>query len=113
VLAVAAQNPNTIVVVHSVGTLILEPWIEHPNVTAVSLSGNNFPYHCLIVIFQVIWAGLPGQEAGNSLTDVLYGDYNPSGRLPYTIAKQPSDYSAQLVTGGAPEDIIIIPYTEG
>lgn len=36
VLAVAAQNNNTIVVVHSVGPLILEEWIEHPNVTAVS-----------------------------------------------------------------------------
>ncbi|KAK2459326.1 hypothetical protein APHAL10511_008657, partial [Amanita phalloides] len=34
VLTVAAQNNNTIVVVHSVGPLILEPWIEHPNVTA-------------------------------------------------------------------------------
>jgi hypothetical protein len=34
--AVAAHNNNTIVVVHSVGPLILEPWIEHPNVTAVS-----------------------------------------------------------------------------
>ena len=36
VLAVAAQNENTIVVVHSVGPLIVEPWIEHPNITAVS-----------------------------------------------------------------------------
>jgi hypothetical protein len=35
VLAVASQNNNTIVVVHSVGPLIVEPWIEHPNVTAV------------------------------------------------------------------------------
>ena len=35
VLTVAAQNNNTIVVVHSVGPLIIEPWIEHPNVTAV------------------------------------------------------------------------------
>lgn len=35
VLAVAAQNKNTIVVVHSVGPLIVEPWIDHPNVTAV------------------------------------------------------------------------------
>lgn len=34
--AVAAINKNTIVVVHSVGPLIVEPWIEHPNVTAVS-----------------------------------------------------------------------------
>lgn len=33
--AVAAQNNNTIVIVNSVGPLIIEPWIEHPNVTAV------------------------------------------------------------------------------
>ena len=35
VLAVAAQNNNTIVIVHSVGPLIVEPWVDHPNVTAV------------------------------------------------------------------------------
>lgn len=40
ILAVAAQNNNTIVVVHSVGPLILEPWIDHPNVTAVSVFWN-------------------------------------------------------------------------
>ncbi|KAJ7641336.1 glycoside hydrolase family 3 protein [Roridomyces roridus] len=95
ILAVAAQNNNTIVIVHSVGPLIVEPWVDHPNVTAV------------------LWAGIPGQEAGNSITDVLYGDWNPSGRLPYTIAKQASDYSAQLVLGGEGSDILSIPYTEG
>ena len=93
--AVADVHPNTVVVVHSVGPLIVEPWIEHPNVTAV------------------LWAGLPGQESGNSLVDVLYGDVNPSGRLPYTIAKSPADYSAQLVTGGTGNDILKIDYTEG
>ena len=36
ILAVAAQNNNTIVVVNSVGPLIIEPWADHPNVTAVS-----------------------------------------------------------------------------
>ncbi|KAF8153932.1 glycoside hydrolase family 3 protein [Crassisporium funariophilum] len=95
VLAVAAQNNNTIVIVNSVGPLIVEPWIDHPNVTAV------------------VWAGLAGQEAGNSIADVLYGAWNPSGRLPYTIAKDPADYSAQLVTGGGPQDVLSIPYTEG
>jgi beta-glucosidase len=63
--------------------------------------------------WQVLWAGVPGQEAGNAITDVLYGDWNPSGRLPYTIAKQLSDYSAQLILGGQPTDILSIPYTEG
>ena len=37
VLAVAEQNNNTIVVINSVGPLILEPWIDHPNVTAVCI----------------------------------------------------------------------------
>jgi hypothetical protein len=37
ILAVAAQNNNTIVVTNSVGPLILEPWVEHPNVTAVGV----------------------------------------------------------------------------
>ncbi|KAL0572186.1 hypothetical protein V5O48_009781 [Marasmius crinis-equi] len=95
VLAVAAQNNNTIVVVNSVGPLIIEPWIGHPNVTAV------------------LWAGLQGNEAGNAITDVLYGDWNPSGKLPYTIAKNQEDYATGLVLGGAQQDILAIPYAEG
>jgi hypothetical protein len=81
--------------VHSVGPLILEPWIDHPNVTAV------------------VWAGLEGTETGNALLDVMYGVVNPSGRLPYTIAKSPRDYSAQLVEGGNGEEILNITYSEG
>ncbi|KAI0083610.1 glycosyl hydrolase family 3 N terminal domain-containing protein [Irpex rosettiformis] len=95
VSVVAGVNNNTVVVAHSVGPAIIEPWVEHPNVTAV------------------IWAGVPGQEAGNSIADVLFGDVNPSGRLPYTIAKDVSDYGAQLVTGGDAAAILSIPYTEG
>lgn len=61
----------------------------------------------------MLWAGAPGQEAGNSITDVLYGDWNPSGRLPYTIAKAPEDYPASVVQGGTPGQILQVPYTEG
>ena len=82
--AVVIVNPNSVVVVHSVGPAIVEAWIDNPNVTAV------------------LWAGLPGLEGGNALVDVLYRAVNPSGRLPYTIAKDPPDYPAQLVT--APEN---------
>lgn len=57
----------------------MESWINHPNVTAV------------------VWAGLPGQESGNTLTSVLYGDYNPSGKLTFTIARNASDYGQQLL----------------
>ncbi|KAG2356919.1 glycoside hydrolase family 3 protein [Suillus spraguei] len=95
ILAVAAQNNNTIVVVNSVGPLIIEPWIGHPNITAV------------------VWAGIQGQEAGNAISDVLYGAHNPSGRLPYTIAKDIADYPAQLVTDGSGSEIVTIDYTEG
>ncbi|KAI0945924.1 hypothetical protein AcV7_010038 [Taiwanofungus camphoratus] len=91
--AVAAMNNNTIVVAHSVGPSIIEPWVENPNVTAL------------------IWAGVPGQEAGNSITDVLYGAYNPSGRLPYTIAKTLEDYGTVLTLSAGL--IISVPYTEG
>ncbi|KAI9318057.1 glycoside hydrolase superfamily [Dichotomocladium elegans] len=75
--AVADVNKNTIVVIHSVGAVLM-PWIDHPNIKAV------------------VWPGLPGQESGNSLADVLFGDVNPSGRLPYTIAKKESDYGASI-----------------
>lgn len=63
-----------VVVVHSVGPVILEKWIDLSNVKAVLL------------------AHLPGQESGDSLMDVLFGEVNPSGRLPYTIAKREKDY---------------------
>jgi beta-glucosidase len=76
--AMAKNFNNVVVVVHSVGPIDMEAWIDHPNITAV------------------LWAGLPGQESGNSLVDVLYGDYNPSGRLPYTIAKARTDYGSDI-----------------
>lgn len=37
VQAVAAVNPNTIVVVHSTGPILVEPWIDHPNGKSVIL----------------------------------------------------------------------------
>jgi hypothetical protein len=35
VLAVAGQCDNTMVIIHSTGPVLMEPWIDHPNVTAV------------------------------------------------------------------------------
>jgi len=69
----AGNCSNTIVIAHTHGPIIMEPWIDHPNVTAV------------------LMAGLPGQESGNALVDVLYGNVNPSGKTPWTIAKQRQD----------------------
>lgn len=79
VATVAGNCSQTIVVVHSVGQIDMEAWVEHPNVTAI------------------VWASLPGEESGSSLVDVLYGDVNPSGRLPFTIARNTSDYSSTVL----------------
>lgn len=65
---------------HSVGPVILETILALPNVQAV------------------VWAGLPGQESGNGLADILYGSTAPNGKLPYTIAKQASDYGTSTTS---------------
>ncbi|KAF3764314.1 family 3 glycoside hydrolase [Cryphonectria parasitica EP155] len=72
---VADQCNNTIVVFHNAGTRLV---VDHPNVTAI------------------IFAHLPGQDSGKALIDILYGRENPSGRLPYTVAANETDYGALL-----------------
>ena len=78
VTSVAGICKNTVVITHSGGPNVM-PWADNPNVTAI------------------IAAHLPGQEIGNSIVDVLYGAVNPSGKLPYTIGHEASDWNAPIV----------------
>jgi beta-glucosidase len=72
---VAAANPRTIVVVNA-GAPIRMDWLAR--VPAV----------------VQIWYG--GQETGNGLADVLFGDVNPAGRLPQTFPRRIEDTPAFL-----------------
>ena len=65
---------DTVVVIHAVGPVNVEAWADIPGVKAIVL------------------AHLPGQESGDALVDVLFGDVDASGRLPYTLGKSLDDY---------------------
>ena len=85
VRAVAAVHPNVVVVLHTVGPVLLDYAAAHPNISAI------------------VWAGLPGQESGPALVDVLYGAVNPQGHSPFTWARAEADYGPRLLyTSNAP-----------
>ena len=63
--AVYKANPKTIAVIMSGGPV------------SVKWASGNVP--------AILAAWYPGEEAGTALASVLFGDYNPAGRLPYTV----------------------------
>jgi beta-glucosidase len=69
--------PKTVVVIHGPG-VVLMPWADNENVTAI------------------LTAHYPGEEIGNAVVDVLWGNQEPSGRLPYTIPRVESDYGPPI-----------------
>ncbi|WEW58704.1 beta-glucosidase [Emydomyces testavorans] len=91
----AKKFSSVVVVVHTVGPIIMESWINLPSVKSV------------------VFAHLPGQEAGNSVTDILFGDFSPSGHLPYTIPKAESDYPDSVSLLTQPSGQIQDTFTEG
>ncbi|PNY25624.1 Beta-glucosidase, partial [Tolypocladium capitatum] len=76
--SVASVNPNTVVVIHSVGPVLVTDWYANPNITAI------------------VWAGLPGQESGNSLVDLLYGNVD-GGRSPFTWGPTRESYGTDVM----------------
>lgn len=73
--AVCAANPNTVVVLHN-GSPVEIPWADKPK--------------------AILEAYLGGQAVGEATVDVLYGDVNPSGRLPESFPKRLEDNPSYL-----------------
>lgn len=67
----AEVNPNVVVVIQSGGVCLMED-------SLASIKGLLYSFYA-------------AQEAGTAIADVLFGDYNPAGRLPVTMAKNESD----------------------
>ncbi|KAA9160010.1 glycoside hydrolase family 3 protein [Amycolatopsis acidicola] len=88
VSAVAAVAKRTLVVVNA-ATPVLMPWLED--------------------VDAVLWAGLPGQEAGAAVAAALTGEVEPAGRLVTTFPARDGDGPAWSTT---PVDGKL-PYAEG
>jgi beta-glucosidase len=88
--AVATVNKNTVVVLNNGTPIDMQPWIDRvPGVLEV-------------------W--FPGQEAGNALAAILFGDVNPSGKLPTTFGVRREDYPDN---GNFPGTNGVVNYAEG
>ena len=89
---VVGQNPRTIVVLHGPSNFDMQNWI------------NAVP--------GLIHAWYPGENGGLALGEILFGDINPSGKLPITMEKHLQD---NPTTANYPltSDASTIQYTEG
>jgi len=76
--AVAAANPNTIVVLETGGPVSM-PWIQR--------------------VKGVVEMWYPGIGGAQALANILFGDVNPSGKLPVTFAKDDAQLPHPVVPG--------------
>ena len=72
--AIAAVQSNTVVVVNAGGAVDMRQWLH--------------------TVPAVVYAFYPGQEGGQALAEILFGKCEPSGRLPFTMERNPEDRSA-------------------
>lgn len=88
---VAAKHPRTVVVL--IGTVVeMDPWLAK--------------------VPAVLQAWYPGMEGGRALANVLFGDVNPSGKLPCTFPKRLEDSPAHAL-GAYPGTNGTVRYVEG
>ena len=63
------------------------------NIVVVYVGGSGINMNNWIDdIPAVLFSWYSGMEGGNALANILYGKTNPSGKLPFSIAKNDSDY---------------------
>ncbi len=70
--AIAATNKKTIVVLNNGTPVTMKDWLAR--------------------VPALVEGWLPGQEGGTALAAIIFGDVNPSGKLPDTFAADRSDY---------------------
>ena len=67
----------------------------NPKLVVVNISGNAVAMPWADKVPGIVQDWYLGSEAGHSLADVLSGDVNPSGKLPFTIGATLADYPVQ------------------
>lgn len=66
----------------------------NPRLAVMNLTGNAYSMPWVNKVPAIVQGWYIGSEAGNAIADVLFGDVNPSGKLPMTFAKELKDYAA-------------------
>ena len=90
----------------------------NPNFVVVNISGNAVAMPWVKEVPSIVQAWFLGSEAGHSIADVLFGNVNPSGKLPFTFPVKLSDSPAHALGAypgvkRADEDVWDLEYKEG
>lgn len=92
--------------------LISALYAANPYLVAVMVSGNAYamPWQGRVPVIVQAWYG--GTEAGNAIASILFGESNPSGKLPFSFPVKIEDNSAH-VFDAYPGDDETVEYKEG
>ena len=92
--------------------LIEEVLKVNPNTIVVMIAGAPFDINSITEKSSaLVWSWFNGSEGGNALADILLGNVNPSGKLPWTMPKSLNDSPAHA-TNSFPGDKTVS-YDEG
>ncbi|MEG2366019.1 MAG: glycoside hydrolase family 3 C-terminal domain-containing protein [Alistipes sp.] len=84
----------------------------NPRLAVVIISGNAVAMPWVASVPSILEAWYSGSESGNALAAVLFGDANPSGKLPFTFPVRLEDNGAHTM-GEWPGDGENVTYNEG